>query len=182
MEKASSTNTQLPPLLLPPTPHHTAQSILTTSIPLAMDVSSISDPLSPLSSHPLPPFPTNIPSAPLLRISLLKLLSHDALESHRLFTACKDLGFFYLDLRSTTPGDSLLADANALFDVNEQFFNLPLDEKMKYDFSNQKSYFGYKGYGTAVIDKKGTLDRNEFYNVPSPQIPPSPKPPFTYAN
>ena len=138
-----------------------------------MDVSSVSSPRPPHSNHPLPPFPTNVPTAPLVRISLSLLLSHDPTESHRLFTACKDLGFFYLDLRSTTPGESLVEDADALFDLNEQFFNLPLDEKLKYDFSAQKSYFGYKGLGKAVVDKKGTLDRNEFYNVASPPLPPS---------
>lgn len=38
----------------------------------------------------------------------------------------------------------------------------------------------YKGYGTAVIDKTGTLDRNEFYNVSKDDIlalsPPLPSP------
>ncbi|KAK0513435.1 hypothetical protein JMJ35_004421 [Cladonia borealis] len=145
-----------------------------------MAISSVSDPLPPLNKPTLPPFPTTIPTAPLHRISLSKLLSHDPRESSRLFTACKDLGFFYLDLRSTTPGDSLLADAAALFDVGEDFFNLPLEEKMKYDFSGQKSYFGYKGFGTAVIDRKGTRDRNEFYNISKNDIlalsPPLPSP------
>ncbi|KAF2650473.1 Clavaminate synthase-like protein [Lophiostoma macrostomum CBS 122681] len=45
------------------------------------------------------------------------------------------------------------------------FFNLPIDEKTKYDFADQGSYFGYKGYGKGIVDKKGTRDRNEFYNI-----------------
>ncbi|KAL6718870.1 hypothetical protein ACLMJK_003104 [Lecanora helva] len=113
----------------------------------------------------LPPFPDNVPTAPLLRLSLEKLLENDEEESIRFFTACKDIGFFYLDLQGTQEGQSLLQDADALFDVGSKLFDLPLEEKQSYDFSAQNSYFGYKGYGTSYIDKTGTLDRNEFYNV-----------------
>lgn len=111
----------------------------------------------------IPPFPENIPTAPLLRISLEKLLQRETAELERFARACEDLGFFYLDL--TGPGDSLLADADQLFRVGEELFDLPLEEKSKYDFSSQKSYFGYKAQGAAVIDKQGNVDRNEFYNV-----------------
>lgn len=46
----------------------------------------------------LPPFPTEIDTAPLLRIKLSKLLQGDEVESDRLWQACQDLGFFYLQL------------------------------------------------------------------------------------
>ncbi|KAK3076174.1 hypothetical protein LTS18_013714, partial [Coniosporium uncinatum] len=142
---------------------------------------------SPIGSCPsssfdsIPPFPTTIPTAPLLRISLSKLLSHDADEEERLWNACRDLGFCYLDLRKasststatthmpsqqhTISGDTLLHNADALFSLQKQLFDLPLPEKQRYDWSSKGSYFGYKGYGAGVIDKKGTADRNEFYNV-----------------
>ena len=110
-----------------------------------------------------PPFPGDVPTAPLLRLSLVKLLQRDPEEVKRFERACEDLGFFYLDLSG--PGDSLLADAGQLFQVGEQLFDLSVEEKTKYDFSQQKSYFGYKGFGANVIDKDGNLDRNEFYNV-----------------
>lgn len=42
---------------------------------------------------------------------------------------------------------------------------MPNDEKQKYDFKDQGSYFGYKGLGSGVVDSKGTRDRNEFYNT-----------------
>ncbi|KAK3076239.1 hypothetical protein LTS18_013538, partial [Coniosporium uncinatum] len=157
-----------------------------------MSPSRVDSPIgsSPFSSFDsIPPFPTTIPTAPLLRISLSKLLSHDADEEQRLWNACRDLGFFYLDLRNasstststsfsptttTTPtpsqqhtisGDTLLHNADALFSLQKQLFDLPLPEKQRYDWSSKGSYFGYKGYGAGVIDKKGTADRNEFYNV-----------------
>lgn len=96
-----------------------------------------------------------------------------------------ELGFFYLDIRDATGvvqyqdgdndnaevkvlGNDFLSTAHKLFDVAEEFYSLPVEEKVKYDFKDQGSYFGYKGYGAGVIDKEGTKDRNEFYNVRRP--------------
>jgi isopenicillin N synthase-like dioxygenase len=119
----------------------------------------------------LPSFPNNVPTAPLLRVSLEKLLNHDAEEEERCWKACCDLGFFYLDLRTSSghqiDGEALLRDANRLFEVMKDFYDLDVQEKVKYDFKAQGSYFGYKGYGEGFIDKQGTRDRNEFYNVKS---------------
>lgn len=110
-----------------------------------------------------PPFPDDVPTAPLLRLSLAKLIDRDAEEINRFVRACEDLGFFYLDLSG--PGDSICADADQLFKVGAELFDLPVEEKKQYDFSARKSYFGYKGFGANVVDKSGQLDRNEFYNV-----------------
>ncbi|KAK4940873.1 hypothetical protein LTR10_019145 [Elasticomyces elasticus] len=35
---------------------------------------------------------------------------------------------------------------------------------------HKNSYFGYKGFGANVVDRKGNLDRNEFYNVSKDDI------------
>ncbi|KAF7196235.1 2-oxoglutarate-dependent dioxygenase gloE [Pseudocercospora fuligena] len=122
----------------------------------------------------LPPFPSNVPTVPLLRISLSKLLSNDVAEEEKLWRACCDLGFFYLDCRggnsSTISGDDLLSSANELFDLAEGVFDLPIEEKSQYDMMGENSYFGYKGYGKGVIDKKGTKDRNEFWNISKDDI------------
>lgn len=174
----------------------------------------------PTVNYPdLPPFPDDVPTAPLLRLSLQKLVSGDAQESARLWKACTELGFFYLDLRGakgtvsksngttakghvhtngdssaqssngdngyTIDGDAYWEDAAQLFAIQEKFFGLPVEEKTKYDLIDEGSYFGYKasrtrdqlfvssavtdtaqGYGNGIIDKAGTRDRNEFYNVP----------------
>lgn len=154
----------------------------------------------------IPPFPNTVPTAPLLRISLSKLVAGDEEEEGRVWDASCKLGFFYLDLRSlesstqsvgrsdentnddvgvakkvdekmnsdctglqngdgVLDGDALLKDADGLFKVGEEFFNLPKEEKRKYDFKDQGSYFGYKGFGDGFIDKEGNRDRNEFYNA-----------------
>ncbi|OJD10578.1 hypothetical protein ACJ73_09751 [Blastomyces percursus] len=115
----------------------------------------------------IPPFADDVPCAPLLRLSLEKLLSEDEAEVQRFYSACKDLGFFYLDLRGT----AILADADQLFGIGEQLFELDIDEKRRYDFSKQNSYFGYKETGAAVVDREGNPDRNEFYNVSLPLLP-----------
>lgn len=113
----------------------------------------------------LPPFPADVSTAPLLRLSLGKLLAGDTIEYEKLFQASVDIGFFYLDLQDSDHGAALLKDADDLFQVGERLFELSLDEKKTYDFSAQNSYFGYKGQGVAVVDKQGNLDRNEFYNA-----------------
>jgi isopenicillin N synthase-like dioxygenase len=116
----------------------------------------------------LPPFPTTIPIAPLHRLSLSKLRS-DPTESDRLFAASKNLGFFYLDLRADKDGEELLAQADRVFELGPKLYELGREELQQYDYKSQGSYMGYKGYGSAVVDEKGNLDRNEFYNVCAPR-------------
>lgn len=113
----------------------------------------------------IPPFPSTIPTAPLLRLSLSKLLAHDGPEIQRLTRASEDIGFFYLDLQDSEHGRGLLDDADALFGVGEELFMLDVSEKERFDFSARGSYFGYKGVGKGVVDKDGGADRNEFFNV-----------------
>jgi isopenicillin N synthase-like dioxygenase len=132
----------------------------------------------PESFPNIPPFPTTIPTAPLLRLSLSALRAHDVAESARLFSASKALGFFYLDLRNDPQGSQILSEADELFKVGEELFELGREELSKYDYSEEGSYFGYKGFGRAFADEKGSLDRNEFYNV-SFQISPTPATPPT---
>lgn len=135
-----------------------------------------------LDFQDLPPFPRDVPTVPLLRIDLLKLLHNDVSEVDRLWRACCNIGFFYLDLQARTPdherdntgladggssidGQALLEDAEQLFALGEHFFALPTEEKQRFDFGERGSYFGYKGYGKNVVDSAGTRDRNEFYNA-----------------
>lgn len=113
-----------------------------------------------------PPFPEGVPVAPLVTISLKNLLEDPSNPEHeRLFEASKNLGFFYLDMRNTTVGEDLLSEADNLFDLSKNFFDMPIEEKNKYDFAKKKIYFGYKGAGKEVMFKDGTLNRDQQYNV-----------------
>ena len=93
----------------------------------------------------LPPFPSSVPTAPLLRLSLRKLQNGDVEESNRFFQVSKDFGFFYLDLRGSPEGEVILKSADALFGVGEELFDLDVEEKQKYSFVETGSYFGYGG-------------------------------------
>ncbi|KAI4932270.1 uncharacterized protein J4E92_004170 [Alternaria infectoria] len=121
----------------------------------------------------LPVFPDNVPTAPLLRISLQKLLDHDEEEQNRCWQACRELGFFYLDVRnsntqsncdsnnttntSAVDGDALLQDVDKLFEIMRDFYDLDVSEKIKYDFKDQGSYFGYKGSPKTTSSVSATL-------------------------
>lgn len=130
----------------------------------------------------IPPFPLDVPTAPLLRISLKRLVEANETEVENLWQACQKTGFFYLDLRDAFPedvlgekegqinGPGLMKDTEKLFKLGEEVFELPTEEKQKYDLKDKGSYFGYKGLGQGVIDAKGTKDRNEFYNVSKDDI------------
>lgn len=113
----------------------------------------------------IPLFPDDVPTAPLLRLSLKNLLAEDEGEIQKLSKACEEIGFFYLDISDASEATNILEDADKLFEIGADLFELPLEEKRKYDFSAQKSYFGYKAQGVGVVDRQGNLDRNEFYNV-----------------
>ncbi|KAG4431665.1 hypothetical protein IFR05_012848 [Cadophora sp. M221] len=117
----------------------------------------------------LPPFPSTVPTAPLHRLSLQKLRI-DPKESDRLFSSSKDLGFFYFDLRGDEEGESLLQDADELFSMAPKLYDLGREELSKYDYKSKGSYVGYKGFGSAVVDEQGNLDRNEFYNIPKDEF------------
>lgn len=118
-----------------------------------------------MEPHNLPPFPEDVPIAPLIVLSLHKLLARDEVEVQRLMQACESIGFFYLDLRNAGSASDILKDADQLFQTTTDLFDLPLVEKKKYDFSGQRSYFGYKPQGTKIVDPEGNVDRNENYNV-----------------
>ncbi|ODQ50825.1 Clavaminate synthase-like protein [Saitoella complicata NRRL Y-17804] len=115
----------------------------------------------------IPPFPTDIPTIPLL------LISYDLLtrpigdpagdeEKKRMFQACHELGFFYLK--------DLPVNSESMWDLADEFFGYSQEEKDKYDMGATGNYFGYKKSGAFVIDKKGTLDRTEFLNISKDQV------------
>lgn len=116
------------------------------------------------------PFPEDVECAPLVTIDLCRLLAGDTAEHSRLYSASRELGFFNLDLSGCQQGSGLQDSANSLFDISRNFFDLPLATKRQYDFAGKAKYYGYKGMGAEVIDGKGTLDRNEIYNIPKDDV------------
>jgi hypothetical protein len=64
----------------------------------------------------VPPFPNDVPTAHLPRLSLSKLLKYDVSESDAPFTACRIVGFFLLDFQGCSEGEAFLKKAEMMFE------------------------------------------------------------------
>ena len=80
----------------------------------------------------VPPFPDDVPTVELQRLELRKLLSEDEAESKALFEACAGLGFFLLDLRGCSDGETLLKETEAGFNISQEFYASSDEQKSKF--------------------------------------------------
>lgn len=71
------------------------------------------------------------PCIELQTISLAAIEAGDTSEHEQLFSICKDKGFFFLDVGNTA-ARYLAEGAEAVGHLSEDFFKLPLEEKMRY--------------------------------------------------
>ena len=127
--------------------------------------------MRPLTTHHLnPPFPPDLPTAPLLSISLKELQSSQpssSSDSSKLFAACRDLGFFYLDLTGSELGESILLEAEKLHTLQQDFYALPHEVKDQYGQDKVDPFYSYRW----TQCEKGSLDvwgrpgRREMYSV-----------------
>lgn len=125
-------------------------------------------PHSTSSLSSLPPFPSNLPHAPIARISSADLLSSSsASATAAVLQACQTYGFFYLDLRDSPLGRALVAEAEQLLSLaKESFRQLSPEEKNAFHLEKGVSLFGYKAAGTVKqTDAARRPDSTEFWNV-----------------
>ena len=80
--------------------------------------------------------------ADLSRLSLSRLLEHDTSESEQLYRACKETGFFLLDLTHAEIGEAMLDNAEIIFQLSEELFKQDTNELEKFPFIPQKSLCG----------------------------------------
>jgi len=114
----------------------------------------------------LPPFPDDVHTAPIAGISSLKLLNGDLSEGAKVLEACQTYGFFYLDLRDSIEGETLLDESEQLLQLAVEAFKDSLAEKMKYRLPKGVSIFGYKPAGTIKkTDPNLRPDSTEFFNI-----------------
>ncbi|KAF4444163.1 hypothetical protein F53441_11221 [Fusarium austroafricanum] len=114
----------------------------------------------------IPPFPNDLPTVPIARISYSKLTCSDEHEINKVFKACLSDGFFYLDLTDHPAGQLLLSDAQEVLSFSKEALNLPLDKKMEFLAECGKEMFGYKPAGAVKkTDKDSRPDTTEFFNV-----------------
>ena len=112
----------------------------------------------------LPELTPSVANASLMIIDYNLLVQQDPAELRKLFQASTELGFFYLKL-----GNQL--DPSPIFTLAEKVFELPLDTKMKYEMDGKNGvYFGYKAVGSMYVDKQGTPDKIEFWNISKDEI------------
>ena len=122
--------------------------------------------MAPSSLDSLPPFPSDLPLAPIARISLRKLLAGDAAEGARVLQATQTYGFFYLDMRDAPEGEQLLGWAEELLALAQVAFAAPIEDKERFKLEKGKSLFGYKPAGTVKrTDKDARPDLTEFLNI-----------------
>ena len=68
---------------------------------------------------------------------------NDVHESEQLFRACKETGFFLLDLIGSSAGETMLDDAANGFDLNQKSFGLEQEELGKFLFRPKESLYGH---------------------------------------
>lgn len=126
--------------------------------------------MQPLTSHHLlPPFPNDIKTAPLLSVKFEDLERGDEEESATFFRACKDLGFFYLDFLGSELGETIVAEAEKLNKIQQEFFALPNEIKDVYGRPHLHPFYAYRFNELSIKDDNDVPLRAESYNVSSPQ-------------
>jgi hypothetical protein len=125
--------------------------------------------MPPLTSHHLlPPFPDDIKTAPLVSVPFKDLENNDSNASATLFKACKELGFFYLDLFGSELGEKIIKEAEKLNTLQQEFFELPNEVKDIYGRPHLHPFYAYRYSELDVKDKDGVPLRSENYNVSIP--------------
>lgn len=114
------------------------------------------------SARPIPPFPSDIPTADMVTVDFQELVKGDQNAAQAVYNAARGYGFFYMKNHQV--------DSNFMFGLADQVFRLPSEEKDRYDMGTTGGYFGYKRSGSQYVDKKGTPDHSEFYNVSKDDI------------
>jgi isopenicillin N synthase-like dioxygenase len=114
----------------------------------------------------LPPFPDDVPTAPIASASLSKLLANDDTEGRKILEVCRTYGFFYLDMQDCSEGQALLDESEQLLQLATKAFQPPLEEKQKFALKKGVSLYGYKEAGVVKqTDKDKRPDSTEFFNI-----------------
>ena len=90
----------------------------------------------------VPPFPDDLPVAPMPVIPLSSLSSGKEAIGKTLLDACKEFGFFLLDLRGDTVGEMIQEEIDSLFVLSKKIMELPEDVKRKYAHNFPKNLLG----------------------------------------
>ncbi|GFF81085.1 hypothetical protein IFM62136_10448 [Aspergillus lentulus] len=101
-------------------------------------------------------------------VSLAKLIDGDAGTVNELTSACREIGFFYLDLRNVRT-NNILEDVDRIFSITDDLFRLPFEKKQEYStekFTVSK-ILGYKPAGLTMGPYGGKKDGFESFMIPN---------------
>lgn len=148
-----------------------------------------------------PPFPDDVPSAALSKVSLAKLYANDVDETRALFESCRSVGFFLLDLSGHEAGEALIRDIDRVLDITKTTMELPEEVKMEYHAKPPNRLVGYSstllnfGYVRLTVNSYKSLgfmktetnqpDRCEFFMLSRDELnglDPAPDYPSPVAN
>jgi isopenicillin N synthase-like dioxygenase len=96
------------------------------------------------------------------------LLSQDPAEVEKVLAACKEEGYFYLDLQNVD-GRRMLGDQQDLLKLMHRFFESPIEQKNEYGLIS--SHLGYEPVGSRTgAFGPGTKDGYEMLKVSRDEI------------
>ncbi|KLT43940.1 Clavaminate synthase-like protein [Cutaneotrichosporon oleaginosum] len=134
----------------------------------------------------LPPFPSDLTTAPLVSVSLAGLEARDPAAEQALWDACRDLGFFYLDMFGSELGERIVTQAEQVNDVQDEFWALGNAELDKYGRDKVHDFFAYRYGEPGEVDANGVKIRNQNYNIRKDDVlghmAPLPAPPVVRTN
>jgi isopenicillin N synthase-like dioxygenase len=107
----------------------------------------------------IPPFPSDVPTHPLVVVDYAKLRANDPEENDKLWLAATQFGFWYLKNHESAP------IASEMFNLTKETMSLSLEDKLKYEQGDGGKSFGYKAKGAYVTDSAGNVDNVEFFNI-----------------
>ncbi|MCJ1375238.1 hypothetical protein MMC20_006472 [Loxospora ochrophaea] len=118
----------------------------------------------------LEPFPEDLPTIELPKISLSKLLDRDDAEAQQLFDICTRTGFFYLDLTDHDVGRKFWNDAVEIRQkAGKTMQGLEMSQKDAY---LKRPVVGIldRGFQSTVRDEHGETKFNESFNIPRDEL------------
>jgi hypothetical protein len=90
----------------------------------------------------IPAFPDDVPIASMTTVPLESLRSQDGTAAEALLGACRELGFFLLDLGSDETGKLLIEIIDQLFVACKETMNLSGEVKREYQHDFPRSFLG----------------------------------------
>ncbi|CEQ41406.1 SPOSA6832_03107 [Sporobolomyces salmonicolor] len=123
--------------------------------------------VAPAVQYPRTDFPEDLECHPLLVVDYEKVAAGDEKEIDVLYSACTNLGFFYLTdsvaLQLKNFGFEDLTEP--MFEMGSATFSLPEEELLPFEQGDSGMSAGYKRGGSTNVDAKGNVDTIQFINV-----------------